>query len=93
VIPTMRCRHRVPFKSLFTTILPRLSLAAAEAADSYLGDDIAATARYKQLMQGIQRAYRRHLALSYSSEKRWVTAPFWRRRQFAIFESTVAEMH
>jgi flavin-dependent dehydrogenase len=59
-------------------------LAAAEAADSYLCEDTAAPARYKQLMQGIQRAYRHHLALSYSSEKRWATAPFWQRRQFGV---------
>ena len=56
-------------------------LAAAEAADSYLSGDLAAPARYQQIMDGIQHAYRRHLAFSYSSEMRWPAAPFWQRRQ------------
>jgi len=56
-------------------------LAAAEAADSYLSGDTAAPIRYQQIMHGIQHAYGRHLALSYSRETRWPDAPFWRRRQ------------
>jgi flavin-dependent dehydrogenase len=55
-------------------------LAAAEAADSYLSDDSGALDRYQQLMHGVQRAYRRHLTSWYSSEVRWPSGPFWRRR-------------
>jgi flavin-dependent dehydrogenase len=57
-------------------------LAAAEAADSYLCGDSAAPARYHQMMHGIQGAYQRRLAFSYSAETRWPWAPFWQRRQF-----------
>jgi flavin-dependent dehydrogenase len=56
-------------------------LAAAEAADSYLSGDTTAPTRYQQIMDGIQHAYRRHLALSYSGETRWPAAPFWQRRR------------
>jgi flavin-dependent dehydrogenase len=55
-------------------------LAAAEAADSDLSDDSDALDSYQQLMDGVQSAYRRHLASWYSSEVRWSSAPFWRRR-------------
>src|SRR5271166_2821869 len=63
-------------------------LAAAEAADSYLSDDSGALDRYQQLMYGVQSAYRRHLASWYSSEVRWPSAPFWRRRALAADLST-----
>jgi flavin-dependent dehydrogenase len=59
-------------------------LAAAEAADSYLSGDTGAPARHKQIMDGIQHAYRQHLALGYSSETRWRAAPFWQRRRSAV---------
>jgi hypothetical protein len=35
-------------------------------------------------MGGIQHAYRRHLASSYSSETRWPAAPFWQRRRSTV---------
>jgi flavin-dependent dehydrogenase len=59
-------------------------LAAAEAADSYLSSDTSAPIRYQRLMRGIQHAYRRRLAFSYSNEVRWPTAPFWQRRRSGL---------
>ena len=59
-------------------------LAAAEAADSFLSGDTGAPGRYQQIMDGVQHAYRQHLTLSYASEARWPTAPFWQRRQSAV---------
>ena len=56
-------------------------LAAAEAADARLSGDGEALPRYRRLMDGVQRAYRRHLASCYASERRWPGAHFWRRRQ------------
>jgi flavin-dependent dehydrogenase len=63
-------------------------LAAAEAADSYLWGDSGALDRYQQLMYGVQSAYRRHLASWYSTEVRWPSAPFWRRRTLSADLST-----
>jgi flavin-dependent dehydrogenase len=59
-------------------------LAAAEAADSYLSGDTGAPRRYQRIMDGVQHAYRQHLASSYASEARWPAAPFWKRRQSAV---------
>ena len=59
-------------------------LAAAEALDSYLSGDTSAPIRYQCRMRGIRHAYRRRLALSYSSEARWPTAAFWRRRRLGF---------
>jgi flavin-dependent dehydrogenase len=56
-------------------------LAAAEASNRYLSGDTSALIGYQRLMRGIQHVYRRRLAFSYSSEARWPTAPFWRRRR------------
>jgi flavin-dependent dehydrogenase len=56
-------------------------LAAAEAADSYLSGDASSPDRYQQILHWVQSAYRRHLRLYYSSEARWPSAPFWRRRR------------
>jgi flavin-dependent dehydrogenase len=64
-------------------------LAAAEAADSYLSGNRSALDRYQQLLHGVQSAYRRHLTLYYSSEARWPSAPFWRRRR-SVGASSVA---
>lgn len=55
-------------------------LAAAEAADRYLGGDARALSEYTQIIQGIRDAYRQHLASFYATEKRWPEATFWRRR-------------
>jgi hypothetical protein len=51
-------------------------LAAAETADAYLLGDHNAVLQYRQLMDGIQRAYNEHLALCYASETRWPSSPF-----------------
>ena len=59
-------------------------LAAAEAADSYLSGDMGAPRGYQQIMDGVQHAYRQHLASSYASEARWPASPFWQRRQSAV---------
>jgi flavin-dependent dehydrogenase len=56
-------------------------LAAAETADAYLLGDHDAVLQYRQLMDGIKRAYHEHLALCYASETRWPSSPFWKRRQ------------
>ena len=58
-------------------------LAAAEAADACLSGDGEAVSRYRQLMDGIQRAYYEHLDLCYASEIRWPSSPFWKRRQIS----------
>jgi flavin-dependent dehydrogenase len=58
-------------------------LGAAEAADAWLSGDGDALPRYRQLIDGIQRAYRRHLDFCYASEPRWPSAPFWQRRRSA----------
>jgi hypothetical protein len=63
---------------------PRFTgLAAAEAADACLSGDGEAVSRYRQLMDGIQRAYYEHLDLCYASEIRWPSSPFWKRRQIS----------
>lgn len=63
-------------------------LAAAEAADSHLGGDADALARYRGTIAGIAAAYRRHLALFYGEERRWAEAVFWRRRHLLQRESS-----
>ena len=59
-------------------------LAAAEAADSYLSGDTSAPIRYQRIMEGIQHAYRQHLAFIYASETRWPAARFWQRRRSPV---------
>ena len=56
-------------------------LAAAEAADRQLRGGAQALTEYCQIINGIEAAYRRHLALFYAGETRWPDAPFWQRRQ------------
>jgi flavin-dependent dehydrogenase len=55
-------------------------LAAAEVADDCLSGSGDAVPRYRNLICGIQQAYRRHLDFCYASESRWPKAPFWQRR-------------
>ena len=56
-------------------------LAAAEAADMSLAGDDDALHRYSQMMNSIERAYRRRLDFCYANETRWPSAPFWKRRR------------
>jgi flavin-dependent dehydrogenase len=55
-------------------------LAAAEAADRHRRGAAHALTEYRQIIGGIEAAYRRHLALFYAGETRWPEAPFWQRR-------------
>ena len=55
-------------------------LAAAAVADDCLSGSRDAVPRYRELMCGIEHAYRRHLNFYYASESRWPKAPFWQRR-------------
>ncbi len=55
-------------------------LAAAAVADDCLSGSRDAVPRYRELMCGIEHAYRRHLDFYYASESRWAKAPFWQRR-------------
>ncbi|HBF28380.1 tryptophan 7-halogenase [Rhizobium sp.] len=55
-------------------------LAAAEAADRYLGGEHAALASYGDGLQPIQAAYRHHLQAWYGMERRFQSNLFWQRR-------------
>jgi len=58
-------------------------LAAAEAADRYLSGSEEGIVDYIEAVNGIRRAYHRHLSLHYHAETRWPHAPFWQRRHQA----------
>ncbi len=55
-------------------------LAAAEAADRYIGGDLGSFDSYRRVLYGIKRAYESHLQDCYAAENRWAAAPFWQRR-------------
>ncbi len=55
-------------------------LAAAETADRFIAGSFSAMDDYRQVIDGIARAYWRHLTFYYSTETRWADAPFWQRR-------------
>lgn len=65
------------FNALYT------GLCAAEAAGRALEGDAAAHAGYNSEIAAIGEAYRIHLAYCYGRERRWPSAPFWRRRHGA----------
>jgi flavin-dependent dehydrogenase len=62
------------FNALYT------GLAAAEAADRYLGGDDSALDGYLRILVSIWNAYRTHLHAWYGLERRWADSPFWKRR-------------
>jgi flavin-dependent dehydrogenase len=62
------------FNALYT------GLAAAEAADRYLGGEAGALGAYGASVRSIGAAYRAHLAEWYGLERRWADRPFWQRR-------------
>ena len=66
------------FNSLYT------GLAAAEAADRYLGGDDGAPGGYRRMLVSVWTAYRTHLHAWYGLERRWAERPFWKRRLEAL---------
>lgn len=62
------------FNGLYT------GMAAAEAADRYLGGDPRDLQGYLASLASIRDVYRRHLHAWYALERRWADRPFWRRR-------------
>ncbi|RBM18705.1 tryptophan 7-halogenase [Streptomyces sp. PT12] len=58
-------------------------LAAGRALDARLGGDRDAPRRYAARIAAITAAHRRNRLDHYALERRWPTAPFWRRRHTA----------
>jgi flavin-dependent dehydrogenase len=72
------------FNALYT------GLSSAKAADAMLGGDPDAVDRYSAAIAQVRAAYRAHLAVYYSEERRWAGRDFWRRRMAVVPQESTA---